>query len=161
VWYFYQTWFAKYLAAERGLSQEQLGITWVVFLAADIGCVAGGWLSGVFIKRGAAPVASCLRAMLICACRTPVSPLAALVRDLNLALAVALVVVLARMAWLINLSALVVDLVPHPNLATVFGIVAAGSTTGGIVMNNLVSHSVGAFGYRPAFISMARLHLAS
>ena len=37
LWYFYQSWFAKYLSAERGLSQQELSITWVVFLAADIG----------------------------------------------------------------------------------------------------------------------------
>jgi ACS family hexuronate transporter-like MFS transporter len=72
-----------------------------------------------------------------------------------------MIVVLAHMAWLINLSALVVDLVPQKNLGTVFGLVAAGSTAGCIVMNNLVAYSVGAHGYQPAFIAMAGLHLVA
>jgi ACS family hexuronate transporter-like MFS transporter len=161
LWYFYQSWFAKYLAAERGLTQEQLSISWVVFLAADIGSVAGGYLSGVLIKRGGAAPSSRLKIMLLCACLTPLSPLVALLSNLNPALGMAMIVVLAHMAWLINLSALVVDLVPQKNLGTVFGLVAAGSTAGGIVMNNLVAYSVGAHGYRPAFIAMAGLHLVA
>jgi len=161
LWYFYQTWFAKYLAAERGLSQDQISISWVVFLAADIGALAGGYLSGILIKRGGAPASSRLRIMLICACLTPLSPLVSLVPGLNPALGVAMVVVLAHMAWLINLSALVVDLVPRKNLGTVFGLVAAGSTAGGILMNNMVAYSVGSYGYGPAFIGMAGLHIGA
>ena len=161
LWYFYQSWFAKYLAAERDLNQQQLAISWVVFLAADIGALAGGYLSGVLIKRGGGAASSRLKIMLICACLTPLSPLVSLLPGLNSALGVAMVVVLAHMAWLINLSALVVDLVPQKNLGTVFGIVAAGSTAGGIMMNNLVAYSVGEHGYAPAFFGMAGLHLLS
>jgi hypothetical protein len=47
-------------------------------------------------------------------------------------LAFGMIAILAPMAWLINLSALVVDLVPKQCLASVFGIVAAGSSLGGI-----------------------------
>jgi ACS family hexuronate transporter-like MFS transporter len=161
LWYFYQTWFAKYLHAERGLSQEQISISWVVFLAADIGSLAGGYLSGVLIKRGTPAVSSRLHVMLLCACLTPLSPLVSLLPGLSPSLAIAMLVVLAHMAWLINLSALVVDIVPQKNLGTVFGVVAAGSTAGGILMNNMVAYSVGAHGYRPAFIGMAGLHLIS
>src|SRR5439155_7548479 len=51
VWYFYQFWFAKYLHEVRGLSQNALTITWVIFLAADLGTIGGGWFSGLLIKR--------------------------------------------------------------------------------------------------------------
>lgn len=161
LWYFFQSWFAKYLVTQRGLTQQQVAISWVVFLAADVGALVGGYLSGVLIKRGGGAASSRLKIMFLCACLTPLSPLVALLPGLNSALAVAMVVVLAHMAWLINLSALVVDLVPQKNLGTVFGIVAAGSTAGGIMMNNLVAYSVGAHGYTPAFFGMAGLHLSS
>ncbi len=161
LWYFYQTWFAKYLHAERGLSQDQISISWIVFLAADVGALAGGYFSGVLIKRGATSISSRLRVMFVCACLTPFSPLVSLLPGLMPSLVVAMLVVLAHMAWLINLSALVVDLVPQKNLGTVFGFVAAGSTAGGILMNNMVAYSVGSYGYRPAFIGMAGLHLVS
>ncbi len=43
VWYFYQFWFAKYLHAERGISQDGLTVTWTIYAAAgrDRSSVAG------------------------------------------------------------------------------------------------------------------------
>ena len=45
VWYFYQFWFPKYLSADRHLSQDQLKITWIIYAAAGVGSLLGGWLS--------------------------------------------------------------------------------------------------------------------
>lgn len=150
VWYFYQFWFPKYLSADRHCSQEQLKITWVIYAAAGVGSLLGGWLSGRAVKRGADPASSRLWVMLGCACLMPLSPLIAQASGLNLALALAVVTVLASLAWLINLSALVVDLVPKHSLGTVFSVVAAGSTVGGIVMNMLVAAMVSGPSAAPA-----------
>lgn len=138
VWYFYQFWFPKYLSADRQLSQEQLTVSWIVYAAAGVGSLAGGWFSGHLVKRGMPPVDSRLRVMLVCACLMPLSALVARVSDLNWTLAFMAVTVVASLAWLININALVVDLVPSHSIGTVFSVVAAGSTIGGIVMNMLV-----------------------
>jgi len=53
-----------------------------------------------------------------------------------------MLVVFAHLAWLINLSALVVDRIPQRILGTAFGVVAAGSTIGGIIMNMVVATMV-------------------
>lgn len=158
VWYFYQFWFAKYLFAERAISQEQLSITWVVFLAADIGTLAGGWFSGLFIKRGATPGKARLRVMLLCAVVVPLSPFVPFVDSMAMVLAIGVLVVLAHMAWLINLSALVVDSVPEKSLGLVFGLVAAGSSLGGIMMNKAVGWIVQAHDYTWCFVAMAFVH---
>jgi ACS family hexuronate transporter-like MFS transporter len=50
--------------------------------------------------------------------------------------------VMASLAWLINISSLVLDVVPKHSLGTVFSIVAAGSTIGGIMMNTIVASMV-------------------
>jgi ACS family hexuronate transporter-like MFS transporter len=142
VWYFFQFWFAKYLHAVRGLEQQALTITWVIYAAAAVGSLAGGWASGWLIRRGRTAVASRLRVMLVCALLLPLSPLVASVSGLATSLAFAMVIVAAALAWLINLSALVVDLIPARSLGTVFGVVAAGSTVGGLVMNSLVAAMV-------------------
>lgn len=142
VWFFYQFWYAKYLFSVRHVAQEGLGITWVVFLAADIGSIGGGLLSAWLIKRGAKPPASRLWAMALCACVMPLSPLVASVGTVNLSLALAMVMVLAHLAWLANISALLVDIIPQRLVATAFGVVAAGSAIGGIVMNTLVATMV-------------------
>ena len=142
VWYFYQFWFPKYLNAERGLSQEQLKITWVIYAAAGVGSLLGGWLSGHLVKRGGAPARSRLWVMLGCACVMPVSPLITRIGDTQLALAFAVLAVCAALASLINISSIVVDVVPKSSLGTVFSVVAAGSTVGGIIMNTVVATMV-------------------
>lgn len=142
VWYFYQFWFPKYLHAERGLNQEQIKITWIIYAAAGAGSLVGGWLSGVLVKRGSVPARSRLWVMLGCACLLPVSPLISMVTGLPLALTFAIVAVFASLAWLINLSSLVVDLVPKNSLGTVFSVVGTGSTLGGLMMNTIVAAMV-------------------
>ncbi len=142
VWYFFQFWFPKYLSAERNLSQDDLKITWVIYAAAGVGSLFGGWISGRLIKKGRLPVNSRMLVMLICACIMPMAPLISMVTGLNLSLIISSVVVLASLAWLINLSSIVVDIVPSHSLGTVFSIVAAGSTIGGIIMNMIVKAMV-------------------
>lgn len=156
VWYFYQFWFAKYLHSERGLDQAGLTVTWVIYAAAGAGSLAGGWLSGRLIKRGTAAAKSRLIVMAGCACLMPVSALVATVASTQVALACACVAVVASLAFLINISSLVVDLVPKHSLGTVFSVVAAGSTMGGIIMNTAVSHMVsGAPTGQPGFLDQA------
>ncbi len=150
VWYFYQFWFPKYLSAERHLSQDQLKITWMVYAAAAVGSLLGGWLSGQLVKRGHAPAASRLWVMLGCACLLPVSPLIAKASGLGLTMTFAVIAVLAALAFLINISSLVVDVVPKHSLGTVFSVVAAGSTVGGIVMNTIVATMVSGPSAKPA-----------
>ena len=58
--------------------------------------------------------------------------------------------VIASLAWLINISSLVVDLVPKHSLGTVFSVVATGSTLGGIVMNMVVASMVSGPSAKPA-----------
>jgi ACS family hexuronate transporter-like MFS transporter len=158
VWYFFQFWFAKYLYDSRGLDQKSLSVTWVVYLAADVGVLAGGWLSGRLIQRGTGPVRSRLWIMLACAALVPLGAAIPHVDALWLVLAFGMVVVLAHLAWLINLSALVVDLVPRGSLAFAFGVIAAGSSLGGLAMNKAVGALVTHASYDPAFGFLLLLH---
>ncbi len=150
VWYFYQFWFAKYLNTGRAVAQADLTITWIVYAAAGVGSLAGGWLSGVLIKRGMAPVKARLVVMLGCACLTPVSPLIASVTGLPMTMVFTGVVVFAALSWLINISALIVDVSPKHSLGTIFSVVAAGSTLGGILMNMIVAAMVSGPSTKPA-----------
>jgi MFS transporter, ACS family, hexuronate transporter len=150
VWYFYQFWFPKYLSADRHLSQEQLKITWIVYAGAGVGSLLGGWLSGLLVKRGLAPASSRLWVMLGCACIMPLSPFIARATGLDLTMTLTLCTVLASLAWLINISSLVVDVVPKHSLGTVFSVVATGSTIGGIIMNMIVATMVSGPSTKPA-----------
>jgi len=96
--------------------------------------------------------------MLVCAALVPIAALIPLSGSLWLVLVLGMVAILAHMAWLINLSALVTDLVPRRSLATVFGLVAAGSTVGGIMMNQAVGQLVSGHSYDLAFYLMVAVH---
>ncbi len=150
VWYFYQFWFPKYLSTDRHLSQEQLKITWIIYAAAGVGSLLGGWLSGQLVKRGGTPAASRLWVMLGCACLMPLSPFIAHMTDLRFTMIITVCTVFAALAWLINISSLVVDVVPKHSLGTVFSVVATGSTIGGIMMNTIVASMVSAPSTKPA-----------
>jgi MFS transporter, ACS family, hexuronate transporter len=158
VWYFYQFWFSKYLFTARHVEQQHLAITWTVYFAADLGTIGGGLFSGLLIKRGRMPINGRLWAMLASACVIPLSSLVPWVPSVNLTLAISMIVVCAHMAWLANLSTLVVDVIPQKFLGTAFGLVACGSTFGGILMNDVVERLATNHHYNEWFIMMALLH---
>lgn len=159
VWYFYQFWFPKYLSADRDLSQEQLKITWVIYAAAGVGSLLGGIISGKIVKKGVMPVASRMWVMLVCALLMPLSPFIASATGLNASLTLTVFTVIAALAWLINISSLVVDIVPKHSLGTVFSVVAAGSTVGGIVMNMIVASMVTGPSDKPAGFLDSAFHV--
>lgn len=159
VWYFYLFWFPKYLIDARHLTLLQVGqFAWLVYLAADIGSVLGGWVSGLLIRRGMRPVAARKRVLLFAACLLPLSPLVAFVPSTHAAVAVAAVVVLAHLTWQVALSVIIVDLYPQEMVATMFGIVGAGSGLGGVLSTNVVGHIVSRYSYAPLFVAMGLLH---
>jgi ACS family hexuronate transporter-like MFS transporter len=150
VWYFYQFWFAKFLGSERGLDQQSLTITWVVYAAAGVGSLAGGWFSGLLVKRGKSPLAARLAIMAACACVMPLSFLITRATGLPSTMVLTACTVFASLAWLINISAIVVDVVPKHSLGSAFSVVAAGSTLGGMAMNMIVAAMVSGPAAKPA-----------
>jgi len=52
-WWFYLFWTGKYLFDQFGLDVKKLALPLIIiYLLADIGSVAGGWVSGYFIRKG-------------------------------------------------------------------------------------------------------------
>jgi ACS family hexuronate transporter-like MFS transporter len=159
VWYFYLFWFPKYLLSARHLSMAQLArVGWIVYLAAGIGTLLGGLLSGWFIRRGMDAAFAYRRAMLCSAILVPISPLAALVPGTLLAIMIASIVALAHMAWLVNLTSTIVELFPPGQVGKAAGLVAAGSGFGGMVSSEIIAYFVTHQGYKPVFFIMAVLH---
>jgi len=159
VWYFYLFWFPKYLTDARQLSLGEVGrIAWMVYFAADLGCILGGYLSGRLIRRGIAPVRSRIWVMTLAAVLLPLSPLINSAPTPLLAVSIASVAAFAHMAWLISLSTIIVDIYPKPVVGTVFGLVAAGSGFGGMLSTNLIGRAVTSYSYEPVFVVMGFLH---
>ena len=158
VWYFLNFWLPKYMNAERHLAQDQLSRIWIVFLAADVGFLASGFISGWFVKRGCESMASRRRVLLGAACLVPLAPMVTLSPTVGGSFAFAAVIAMAHTAWLASISTYIVDMVPKRILATAFGFIAAGSAAGGIMMNEGVGWVVTHYSYRPIFFAMVVLH---
>ncbi|MFZ4776096.1 MAG: MFS transporter [Terrimicrobiaceae bacterium] len=158
VWYFYQFWMPKYLHSTRQVDQSGLAIMWMVFLAADVGFLLSGFLAGRLIKRGTPPPAARLWIMLMSACLVPASLLVPSMQSVPAVIAVGMLVAYAHTAWLGNLTSLVVDITPRAILGTAFGVIACGSTLGGIFMNKSVAWFVDHRSYDDCFYIMACLH---
>ena len=159
VWYFYLFWFPKYLTDARHLTLAEVGrIAWIVYLAADLGCIFGGYVSGLLIKKGCAPARSRLRIMAISALVLPLSPLINSASSPLMAVGIAAIAAFAHLSWQILMGALVVDIYPKPIVGTVFGLIAAGSGFGGMLSTNLVGRAVTYYSYTPVFIVMGCLH---
>jgi ACS family hexuronate transporter-like MFS transporter len=62
------------------------------------------------------------------------------------------------MSWLVNPTALVVDLFPPTQVATAAGLIAAGSALGGMVFSEIIGYVVTYHGYFPLFWMMACVH---
>ena len=110
VWYFYLFWFPKFLASAQHRSLQQIAHTgWWVYLAAGVGTLLGGALSGICIKRGSLPAMAYRKVMAFSAILVPISPLVAIQSTPSLAIVVGSIVAMAHMCWLVNFTSLVVE----------------------------------------------------
>ena len=158
VWYFYQFWMPKYLHSVHKVEQNDLSIMWMIFLAADVGFLLSGFLSGRMIKRGTTPPAARLWVMLMSACLVPASFFVPSLQSVPVVIAIGMLVAYAHTAWLGNLTSLVMDITPKPILGTAFGIIACGSTLGGIFMNKGVVWFINNLTFNHCFYVMAAAH---
>lgn len=159
VWYFYLFWFPKYLTDARGLDLLAVAkLAWIVYLAADLGSIGGGWFSGQLVRRGMAAPRARLVTMGMAACLSPIGALIAFQPGIEATLALGAVVAFAHLVLQINISTLIIDIYPKAMVATVFGVIAAGSGLGGILSTQIVGQFASAGGYGSIFLMMATLH---
>lgn len=159
VYWFYLFWLPKYLQEARGFSIAEIGLySWMPWLTADIGAIAGGWLSGRLIKSGSDVVAARKRVMLFCAMLMPIGLIVPAADSPFVALAVICVVTFAHMAWKTNLMTMTNDLFPTSIVGSVAGLVGLGSSLGGIIFTRITGIVVENYSYTLIFYIMAFLH---
>jgi MFS transporter, ACS family, hexuronate transporter len=68
MWWFYMTWIPKFLHDRHSLDLVHIGLPLVaIYVMADIGSIAGGWLSSSMLKRGATVNRARKTTLLLCA----------------------------------------------------------------------------------------------
>ena len=161
VWWFYLTWLTLYFKEARGLSLEQIG--WalpVIYLMADFGSVAGGWLSGFLIRRGWPSGKARKTVMAFFALCMPVAATAVVAPKTWMAIALISLATAAHQGWSANLYTTVSDVFPKSAVASVTGLGGFLGGVGGVIFTALIpGFVVTYFGYLPVFVIMGSFHL--
>jgi MFS transporter, ACS family, hexuronate transporter len=135
IWWFFLFWLPKFLEQEHGITLTGLTLPLVViYLAADVGSIGGGWFSSTLIHRGWSVNASRKTAMLVCALGVVPILLAARTSSLWVAVGLISLATAAHQGWSANLFTLVSDTFPRRAVASVVGIGGfAGSIAGMLI----------------------------
>jgi ACS family hexuronate transporter-like MFS transporter len=139
VWWFWLFWLGIFLNSKFNAKLNDL--IWplvAIYVAADLGSVAGGWLSSALIKRGWSVNAGRKTTMLICAlCVVPVIG-ALWVEHLWSAVGLIALAAAAHQAWSANLFTLVSDTFPRRAVGSVVGLGGFLGGVGGVLINLFV-----------------------
>lgn len=152
VWWFYLFWLPGFLNGRYGLNLASLGPPLItVYLAADVGSVAGGWLSGRLLARGYSLTRARKTALVTCALAVvPVSVIMRTSGSLWLATGLVALAGAAHQGWSANLFTLVSDTFPSSAVASVVGLGGLGGALGGMLISPAVGYwldySHGAYG---------------
>jgi ACS family hexuronate transporter-like MFS transporter len=132
IWWFYLFWAAQFFSDTYHVDLKRIGPPLIViYLLADVGSVAGGWLSSWMIQRGRSPNRARKTALLICA--LAVVPVVATPFVSNLWSAVLLIALAAsaHQGFSANLFTLTSDMFPRRAIGSVVGIGGTAGALGG------------------------------
>ncbi len=141
IWWFLLFWIPDFLQRNHGLRLTQLGLPiMVIYVLADIGSVAGGWLSSSMIHHGRSVNLARKTAMLVCA--VSVVPIVFAYRVENLWCAVLLIglAAAAHQGFSANLFTLTSDIFPAQAVGSVVGIGGMAGAIGGMLMAKIVGY---------------------
>jgi MFS transporter, ACS family, hexuronate transporter len=160
VWWFYLTWLPTYLKRERDISlASAAGTLAIIYLAADVGSIVGGWVPGRLMRAGWEPGRARLTALLFCALGLPISALASMANDLWLTVLLISVATASHQAWSANLFTVASDTFPKPAVASVVGFGAMCGGIGGLFMNLIAGGMLQWLGtYTPLFVFAGLMH---
>ena len=160
MWWFYMTWFPKFLNKNHGLDLLTIGMPLVViYLMADAGSIAGGWLSSSMIKRGATVNRARKTALFVCALGLLPVIFAQNISSLWQAIGVMGLATAAHQGFSSNLYTLVSDLFPRQSVASVAGFGGTAGYIGASLFQIFVGHQVQAGSYAMPFLCAGLAYL--
>jgi ACS family hexuronate transporter-like MFS transporter len=165
VWWFYLYWLPGFLNSQFHVNLTALGPPLIViYVAADIGSIAGGWLSSYLLKSGWSVNGARKTTMLLCATAVLSATFVFAARG-NLWLTVSLVSVAAaaHQGWSANVYTLASDLFPRSSVGSVVGLAGFGGAIGGMLAAPAVGYwldfSKGSYG--PLFLVAGSMYLVA
>ena len=161
VWWFLLFWLPKFLHHRYGLDLTELGPPLVViYLMADAGSIAGGWLAGWFLRLGLRLNTARKGAMLVCALAVVPIVFAPSMHHLWGAVALIGLAAGAHQGWSANLFTTTSDLYPSAAVASVVGIGGFAGAVSGALVSTAVGFVLQATGsYTLLFITAGGMYL--
>jgi ACS family hexuronate transporter-like MFS transporter len=143
MWWFYMTWLPKFLHDRHGLDLLQVGLPLVaIYVMADLGSIAGGFLSSTMIRNGSSVNRARKTALVICAVGVLPIAFAQAVNGMWTAVLILGLATAAHQGFSTNLYTLVSDLFPKRAVASVAGIGGTFGYGGASLFQLLVGYLV-------------------
>jgi ACS family hexuronate transporter-like MFS transporter len=161
MWWFYVAWFPKFLHDKYGFDLLTIGTPLIViYVMADLGSIAGGWLSSTMIKRGATVNRARKTAFLACSIAILPVMFAQSISQVWLAVIVMGLATAAHQGFSSNLYTLVSDVFPRQTVASVAGLGGTAGYIGVALFQAAVGRIVQATGsYQWPFVIAASAYL--
>lgn len=164
VWLFYLFWLPKFLDENWSVQLERLALPLVViYVAADVGSIAGGWMSSALIKRGWSVNRGRKAAMLVAALLIVPTMFAPVVGSMWAAVAIVSIAASAHQGWSANLFTTVSDMFPRRAVASVIGIGGAAGMAAAFGFQRFTGDLLEAThgDYRPIFMVLGLMYVSA
>jgi len=141
IWWFLLFWIPDFLQRTHGLKLMQIGIPiMVIYLLADVGSVAGGWLSSAMIQRGKSVNVARKTTLLLCAISVVPIIFAYHMQSLWGAVLLIGLAAAAHQGFSANIFTLTSDVFPGEAVGSVVGIGGMAGAIGGMLMAKIVGY---------------------
>ena len=138
VWWFLLFWLPKFLNTTHGLTLGKLGPPLVaIYVMADLGSIAGGWLSSALIRNGCPVYRARKTAMLVCALLVVPIVFAATATSLWLAVGLIGLAAAAHQGFSANLLTFPSDMFPRRAVGSITGFIGMAGSVGGMLIAKL------------------------
>jgi ACS family hexuronate transporter-like MFS transporter len=136
VWWFYLFWFPVVMNDRFGIDLKKIGLPMItVYLLADVGSIAGGWLSSRLLFMGWTPNAARKTAMFVCALFIVPVIMAPITKNPWIAVWLIGIAAAAHQGFSANLFTLTSDMFPRKAVGSVVGIGGFFGAIGGFFLN--------------------------
>jgi ACS family hexuronate transporter-like MFS transporter len=160
VWYFYIFWFPEYLKRARHFDMASIGeYSWIPFAVAGLGNFAGGFLSGILLRRGLSVTAARKSSVTFFAALMLSAIPAVLAREAWVSIAMVSIAMFGYTGALANMLSMPADLFPGGAVASVYGLASMGSGFGGMLFTLITGWVVDHYSYVPVFIGFGIMPL--
>jgi ACS family hexuronate transporter-like MFS transporter len=143
IWWFYLFWVPDFLQRKHGLALMQIGLPiLVIYVIADVGSVAGGWLSSSMIHHGRSVNVARKTALLLCAVSVVPIVFASRIESMWGAVMLLGLAAAAHQGFSANLYTLTSDMFPARAVGSVVGIGGMAGAIGGMLIAKVVGYAL-------------------